>query len=113
MGGQWLPTKQTGDHGGVTLEADSPRGEMATKEAQINLRLPEELDAWLEAHAGSKRAKPGYIRRVLERERAREEEEEMLEIFNRAWDSLSEEERTEERAERARWFGAYAGHDRT
>lgn len=85
---------------------------MATKEAQINLRLPEELDAWVEAHAGSKREKPAYIRQLLEREKAREEETEMLEMFNRAWDSLTEEERVEERTERDRWFGAYAGHER-
>jgi hypothetical protein len=48
------------------------------------------------------------IRQLIERERAREEEEEMMAMFNRAWDGLSEEERAEERAERARWLGAYA-----
>jgi hypothetical protein len=84
---------------------------MAAKEAQINLRLPAELDSWVEAHAGGKRQKPAFIRQLLERERARAEEEEMLAMFNTAWDDLTEEERAEERAERARWFGAYAGRD--
>lgn len=86
---------------------------MATKEAQINLRLPAELDAWVEAHAGGKRGKPAYIRRLLERERAREEEEEMLSIFDAAWDSLSAEEKAGIREEREDWVGAYAGGTRS
>jgi hypothetical protein len=84
---------------------------MAAKEAQINLRLPAELDAWLETQAGGKRKKPAYIRHLIERARAREEEEELRTMFDRAWESLSAEERAEERAERERWFGAYAGHE--
>jgi hypothetical protein len=85
---------------------------MATKEAQINLRLPAELDAWVEAHAGGKRRKPEFIRQILERERAREEEEQMLNLFNTAWDSLSPEEKAEIREEREDWMGAYAGGSR-
>jgi len=81
---------------------------MATKEAQINLRLPDELDAWVETHAGGKRKKPEYIRRLIEREKQRQEEAEMLEMFTRAWNSLTEEEREEERAERERWLNAYS-----
>jgi hypothetical protein len=81
---------------------------MATKEAQINLRLPDELDAWVEAHAGGKRRKPEYIRQLIERERQRLEETELLQMFNRAWDSLTDEEREEERAERALWLNAYS-----
>lgn len=86
---------------------------MATKEAQINLRLPADLDAWVEAHAGGKRGKPAFVREVLERERAREEEARMLEMFNRAWDSLSPEEQEEAREEREDWMGAYAGGSRS
>jgi len=81
---------------------------MATKEAQINLRLPSELDAWVEAHAGGKRKKPEYIRHLIEREMRRQEEREMLEMFNDAWDSLSDEERAEERAKRDLWLSASA-----
>jgi hypothetical protein len=82
---------------------------MPVKEAQINLRLPADLDAWVEAHAGGSRRKPAFVREVLERERAREEEARMLEMFNRAWDSLSPEDRKQVRAEREERMGAYAG----
>lgn len=82
---------------------------MATKEAQINLRLPEELDSWLEARAGGKRGKPEFVRQVLERERAREEEATLTAIFDAAWDSLAAEAREEIRREREAWMDAYAG----
>jgi hypothetical protein len=85
---------------------------MATKEAQINLRLPADLDAWIESHAGGKRGKPDFIRRILERERSREEEARMLAMFNDAWDSLSAEEQDRVREEREDWMGAYAGGSR-
>jgi len=82
---------------------------MAAKEAQINLRLSDDLDAWIEAHAGGKRKKPEYIRRLIEREKQRQEEAELLAMFNAAWDSLTDEERDEERAERESLLGAFAG----
>ena len=86
---------------------------MATKEAQINLRLPADLDAWLESRAGGKRDKPEFVRQILERERARENEEQMLKMFNTAWDSLSPEEWEEIGEEREDWMGAYAGGSRS
>lgn len=61
---------------------------MAAKEAQINLRLPAELDARVEERAGGKRQKPEFVRRLLERERSREEQEQLVRMFNAAWDSL-------------------------
>lgn len=79
---------------------------MATKEAQINLRLPRELDAWVERQAGGKREKPGFIRRLLEQERAREEEVALQAMFDRGWDSLSPGEQEEIRAEREEWIQA-------
>jgi hypothetical protein len=82
---------------------------VATKEAQVNLRLPEELDAWLEARAGGKRGKPEFVRQVLERERAREEEAALTAMFDAAWDSLGDEEREEIRREREAWMDAYVG----
>ena len=85
---------------------------MAVKEAQINLRLPAELDAWVEAQAGNKRQKPQFVRRILERERARAQEEEMLRMFNEAWDSLGRAEQRELREEREDWSEAYAGGSR-
>jgi hypothetical protein len=36
----------------------------------------------------------------------RREEQELLEMFNQAWDALTEEERREERAERELWLAA-------
>lgn len=86
---------------------------MAAKEAQINLRLPAELDAWVEAQAGGKRDKPGFVRQLLERERARDEEERMLGLFNVAWDSLSAAEKAEIREAREDLLGGYAGGLRT
>lgn len=82
---------------------------MATKEAQINLRLPADLDLWVEERAGGKRQKPSFIRQLLERERACEEEAEMKAMFDQAWDSLPEAEREAVKAEREQWLGVYAG----
>jgi hypothetical protein len=91
-----------------------PAGEegMAIKEAQINLRLPADLDAWVEARAGGKRKKPAFVRQVLERERARQEEEEMLATFNHAWDSLTLQEQEQVREEREEWLDVY-GRERS
>jgi hypothetical protein len=85
---------------------------MATKEAQINLRLPVELDAWVEARAGGRRAKPEFIRQLLERERSRDEELELLELFNDAWDDLPERDRHALRREREEWLGASSASPR-
>lgn len=80
------------------------------KEAQINLRLPTDLDAWLGERAGGSRNKPAYIRELLERERARDQEAELQEMFDHAWDSLSPQERERTRREREEWLGGYAGN---
>lgn len=82
---------------------------MATKEAQLNLRLPADLDAWVESHVDGKRQKPEFVRQILERERAREEEERMLNMFDTAWDSLSPEAKAEIREEREEWMDACGG----
>lgn len=62
-----------------------------------------------EWRGGGKRNKPAYVRQVLERERAREREEQLLTMLNAAWDSLSDEEKAEMREEREDWTGAYSG----
>ena len=82
---------------------------MSTKEAQINVRLPADLDRWVEGRAGGKRQKPAFVRRLIERERAREEEADLQAMFDRAWDGLSEREREAMKAEREQWLGAYSG----
>lgn len=82
---------------------------MAAKEAQISVRLPSDLDAWVEERAGGKREKPAFVRRLLERERGREDEAQMREMFDRAWESLPEEERSRVEGEREEWMSAYSG----
>lgn len=84
---------------------------MATKRAQINLRLPADLDDWVSQRAGGSRKKPAFIRGLLERERAREEEAELQAMFDRAWESLSPEQREAERRDREALLGAYSGTD--
>jgi hypothetical protein len=85
---------------------------MATKNAQINLRLPTDLDNWVSKRAGGSRRKPAFVRDLLERERAKEEEAELQAMFDRAWGSLSPEEREAERGEREVLLGAYAGNEK-
>lgn len=84
---------------------------MATKTAQINLRLPADLDDWLSERAGGSRRKPAFVRDLLERERAKEEEVEMQAMFDRAWDSLAPEEREVEQREREALLDAYARNE--
>lgn len=84
---------------------------MATKDAQINLRLPKDLDHWLSERAGGSRNKPAFVRNLLERERAKEAEAELQAMFDEAWESLSPEEREAERREREAWLGGYAGSE--
>ncbi len=84
---------------------------MPAKEEQINLRLPRELNVWVERQAGGSRMKAAYIRALLERERARTEEEELRAMFDQAWDSLSPEERASETGEREQWLRAHTGSE--
>jgi hypothetical protein len=85
---------------------------MATKDAQINLRLPTDLDNWVAERAGGSRKKPAFVRALLERERAKEAEAELQAMFDRAWESLSPEEREAERREREALLRAYSGRDK-
>jgi hypothetical protein len=81
---------------------------MSIKEAQINVRLPADLDTWVEDQAGGKRQKPAFVRQLIERERARAEEAALQAMFDQAWDGLPEQEREAVRAEREEWFRLYA-----
>lgn len=74
------------------------------KEKQISLRVPEEVDRWLEQRAGGARKKAAFIRELVERERAAERENELLAMFNRAAEELTEEDY----AGRERLVGAFA-----
>jgi predicted DNA-binding protein len=60
------------------------------KERQISVRVPEELDQWLQERAGGARRKAAFIRELVEKERAAEREEELLAMFNAAAEELTE-----------------------
>ena len=86
---------------------------MATKDAQINLRLPADLDEWVSKRAGGSRKKPAFVRDLLKRERAKEEEVELQAMFDDAWESLAPEEREAEKREREALLAAYSGNEET
>lgn len=51
---------------------------------QISVRVPEDVDRWLEQRAGGARKKAAFIRELVEREWAAERELELLAMFNQA-----------------------------
>jgi len=75
------------------------------KDRQISVRIASDTDAWLELRAGGGKNKAGFIRQLIEREKAREREQELLEMFNRAAADLS----ADDRAERESLLGGFAG----
>lgn len=75
------------------------------RDRQISVRIASETDAWLEIRAGSSKNKAGFIRQIIERERARERELEQLEMFNKAALDVTEEDI----AERESLLGGFAG----
>lgn len=74
------------------------------KERQISVRMPEELDRWLQERAGGARKKAAFIRELVEKERAAEREEQLLAMFNAAAEELTEADFKE----RERLVGAFA-----
>lgn len=74
------------------------------KERQISVRVPEELDRWLQTRAGGSRKKAAFIRELVERERAAERERDLLEMFNQAAAELTDADR----AERERLVNAFS-----
>jgi predicted DNA-binding protein len=62
------------------------------KERQISVRMPEELDRWLQQRAGGTRRKAAFIRELVERERAMEREAELLDMFNAAAAELTDDD---------------------
>jgi predicted DNA-binding protein len=75
------------------------------KDRQISVRIPSETDAWLEIRAGGSKNKAGFVRQIIERERVREREQELLEMFNRAALDVTEEDL----AEKESLLGGFAG----
>jgi hypothetical protein len=75
------------------------------KDRQISIRIGSDTDAWLEHRAGGGRNKAGFIRQLIERERDREREQALLEMFNRAAVDVT----AEDLDERESLLGGFAG----
>jgi hypothetical protein len=76
-----------------------------TKDHQISVRIASETDAWLEVRAGSSKNKAGFIRQLIEREQARERQQELLDMFNKAAAHVT----SEDIEERESLLGGFAG----
>ncbi len=77
----------------------------SARDRQISVRIGSETDAWLERRAGGSRNKAGLVRRLIEREMAREREQELLRMFNRAAEDVIDEDLEE----RESLIGGFAG----
>jgi hypothetical protein len=77
------------------------------KDHQISIRIGSETDAWLERRTGGGKNKAGFIRQLIERERAREREQALLEMFNRAAADVN----SEDLEERESLLGGFAGRE--
>lgn len=77
---------------------------VTAKDHQISIRIASETDAWLERRSGGGKNKAGFIRQLIERERTREREQELLEMFNRAAADVT----SEDLAERELLLGGFA-----
>jgi|GraSoiStandDraft_5_1057265.scaffolds.fasta_scaffold1265497_1 hypothetical protein len=75
------------------------------KDRQISVRIGSDTDAWLELRAGGGKNKAGFIRQLIEHERAREREQTLLEMFNRAAADVT----SEDLDERESLLGGFAG----
>lgn len=75
------------------------------KDRQISVRVASDTDAWLEIRAGNNKNKAGFIRQLIERERAREREQELLAMFNEAAEDLT----PEDLMERESLLGGFSG----
>lgn len=80
---------------------------MPVKGRQISVRVLRETDAWLERRAGGRSNKATFVRRLIEREMAREREENLLEVFNKAAADLTEGDR----GERETLLGAFVANE--
>lgn len=92
-----MASSATRSKAGKPRDRASPRSSVAQREPQVNIRFTEETRRWLEERAGDRRAVPAYVRDLVERERAAERERELLAMFNRAAEFVTEEDREERR----------------
>lgn len=80
---------------------------MPARGRQISVRVLRETDIWLERRAGGRSNKADFVRRLIEREMAREREENLLDVFNKAASDVTEADR----AEREALLGVFADSD--
>ncbi len=78
---------------------------MPAKGRQISVRVLRETDEWLERRAGGRSNKAHFVRSLIEREMAREREETLIEVFNKAAVDVTESDR----AEREQLLEAFSG----
>ncbi|HEX3555289.1 MAG TPA: hypothetical protein VIA62_18855 [Thermoanaerobaculia bacterium] len=78
---------------------------VTARDRQISVRIASETDAWLELRAGGNKNKAGFIRQIIEREKARERERELLQMFNEAAADVT----GEDLEERESLLGGFAG----
>ncbi len=64
----------------------------AARDRQISVRIASETDAWLERRAGGSRNRAGFVRQLIEQEMAREREQDLLRMFNRAAEDVTEDD---------------------
>lgn len=79
------------------------------KDRQISVRIASDIDAWLERRAGSSKNKAAFIRRLIERERAREREQQLLQMFNEAAEDVTEEDHEERESLLGGFVGGTSG----
>lgn len=69
--------------------------EATAKSSQVSLRIDEEMADWIERRVPRGGSRAQFVRDLLEREMRREREEELREMFDRAAEELTEEDREE------------------
>ena len=77
------------------------------KSAQVCIRIPDFMDVWLERRARAMGSKADVVRDLIEREMAREEEEDLRAMF----DEAAAKQTDEERKDRDLLLGAFEGED--
>ena len=75
------------------------------RDRQLSIRISSDTDTWLERRAGSSKNRAGFVRLLIEREKEREGELELLKMFNEAAADVT----AEDRGERESLLGGFAG----
>ena len=76
-----------------------------TKEKQISVRIPAELDEWLQSKAVEGNGKADIVRSIIEKAREVEREEALFQVFEAAGKEWNEEDRAESESRLSAWSG--------